>query len=168
MTAVLAPVAAALAALADRILRLIQRDPGRHFAPRRSDPGEFDISDAEFEAARQHAITTYGTVPPSLQNVVDHGGRFGMPVSRPSVWQPMPDDRLTVYPWTEREPDPPPLDDPPRITAGRFVPAGSRWDWDLVYEALDGLTGTQWVDRAFAAAEHMVRAAALDAGQVAS
>jgi len=36
------------------------------------------ISDEEFEAARADVIRRYGKIPPSLQRVVDRGGRFGM------------------------------------------------------------------------------------------
>ncbi len=35
-----------------------------------------DISDAEFDAARAHLLAAYGRIPPSLQRVIDAGGRF--------------------------------------------------------------------------------------------
>ena len=37
----------------------------------------YDISDEEFEAAKTEAITRWGVIPPSLQRIIDQGGRFG-------------------------------------------------------------------------------------------
>jgi len=41
------------------------------------EPDEHDISDEEFEAARADLIARFGAIPPSLQRVIDMGGRFG-------------------------------------------------------------------------------------------
>lgn len=37
------------------------------------------ISNEEFEEARTVLIEQHGAIPPSLQRVIDHGGRFGGP-----------------------------------------------------------------------------------------
>lgn len=39
-------------------------------------PDEHAITDEQFEQAKQDVIERYGTIPPSLQRVIDHGGRF--------------------------------------------------------------------------------------------
>jgi hypothetical protein len=44
----------------------------------------FEISDEEFRAARADALARWGAIPPSLQRVVDRGGRFAR-VRRPPV-----------------------------------------------------------------------------------
>ena len=36
-----------------------------------------EISDEEFEAAKAEAIARWGVIPPSLQRIIDQGGRFG-------------------------------------------------------------------------------------------
>jgi len=36
-----------------------------------------DISEEEFEAAKADVLRRWGAIPPSLQRVIDHGGRFG-------------------------------------------------------------------------------------------
>jgi hypothetical protein len=36
-----------------------------------------DISEDEFEAAKADALRRWGAIPPSLQRVIDLGGRFG-------------------------------------------------------------------------------------------
>jgi len=41
------------------------------------EPDEHDISDEESEAARADLIARFGAIPPSLQRVIDMGGRFG-------------------------------------------------------------------------------------------
>ena len=35
------------------------------------------ISEEEFEAAKADALRRWGAIPPSLQRVIDRGGRFG-------------------------------------------------------------------------------------------
>jgi hypothetical protein len=35
-----------------------------------------DISEEEFEAAKADALRRWGIIPPSLQRVIDRGGRF--------------------------------------------------------------------------------------------
>jgi hypothetical protein len=57
--------------LADAILaRLPEAEPPA--------PDPYEISDEEFEAAKADLIERFGAVPPTLQRVIDRGGRFGM------------------------------------------------------------------------------------------
>jgi hypothetical protein len=44
-------------------------------AGREARPAE--ISEEEFEAAKADAFRRWGAIPPSLQRVIDLGGRFG-------------------------------------------------------------------------------------------
>lgn len=44
--------------------------------------GTPEISDEEFEAAKADVIARFGSIPPTLQDVIDKGGRFGRPVER--------------------------------------------------------------------------------------
>jgi hypothetical protein len=37
---------------------------------------EHGITEEEFEAAKAHLLERYGLIPPSLQSVIDRGGRF--------------------------------------------------------------------------------------------
>jgi hypothetical protein len=39
------------------------------------------ISEEEFEAAKADVLRRWGVIPPSLQLVIDHGGRFGRAVT---------------------------------------------------------------------------------------
>jgi hypothetical protein len=39
----------------------------------------WEISDEEFEAAKAALIEKHGAIPPSLQRVIDQGGRFAGP-----------------------------------------------------------------------------------------
>jgi hypothetical protein len=41
-----------------------------------------DISEEEFEAAKADALSRWGAIPPALQRVIDHGGRFGRAAPR--------------------------------------------------------------------------------------
>ena len=41
-----------------------------------------EISDEEFEAAKAEAIARWGVIPPSLQRIIDQGGRFGKSLHR--------------------------------------------------------------------------------------
>ena len=41
-----------------------------------------DISDEEFELAKADALRRWGVMPPSLQRVIDRGGRFGFVIPR--------------------------------------------------------------------------------------
>lgn len=41
-----------------------------------------DISEEEFGAAKADALRRWGVIPPSLQRVIDHGGRFGLVTRR--------------------------------------------------------------------------------------
>jgi hypothetical protein len=52
-------------------------------------PDPFEISDEEYAAAREYWVRRQGSVPPSLQRVVDAGGRFGLPPVplRPDPWE---------------------------------------------------------------------------------
>jgi hypothetical protein len=75
------PVDAAV--VADAILaRLPEAEPPA--------PDPYDISDEEFAAAKADLIERFGAVPPTLQRVIDRGGRFGMTVDL------VPDDMVTV------------------------------------------------------------------------
>lgn len=42
----------------------------------------YQISDEEFEAAKAGVTARYGSIPPSLQKVIDMGGRFGLAAAR--------------------------------------------------------------------------------------
>lgn len=42
---------------------------------------DFEISDEEFAAAKAHCLKQFGEIPPSLQRVIDMGGRFAYPGS---------------------------------------------------------------------------------------
>ena len=37
---------------------------------------EHGITEEKFEAAKAHLLERYGSIPPSLQSVIDRGGRF--------------------------------------------------------------------------------------------
>jgi hypothetical protein len=37
---------------------------------------DWDITEEEFEAARREMLDRFGEIPPSLQKVIDRGGRF--------------------------------------------------------------------------------------------
>lgn len=56
---------------------LPQRKPAGPLGLLLSPPAdEADISEEEFEAAKQHLLDTRGSIPDSLQRVIDRGGRF--------------------------------------------------------------------------------------------
>jgi hypothetical protein len=43
-------------------------------------PDEHDITEEQHQAARAHLIERHGAIPPSLQSVEDHGGRYAGPL----------------------------------------------------------------------------------------
>ncbi len=47
-------------------------------------PDEYDITEEELEAAKTELVERYGAIPPSLQSVIDHGGRFTSPRREPA------------------------------------------------------------------------------------
>jgi hypothetical protein len=60
--------------------------------PTLPEPDEHDISDEAFEAAKADVMARFGVIPPSLQRVVDQGGRFG-PAVDPEP-EPLDDDAI--------------------------------------------------------------------------
>ena len=63
--------------------RAAARNPG---PPIVLPPDEHDITDEEFEAAKRGLIERHGTIPPSLQSVIDHGGRFARRDAEREEW----------------------------------------------------------------------------------
>lgn len=53
-----------------RHLSLVPAIPGE------PEPGDWEITDEEFEFAKAEAIARFGKLPPTLQRAVDRGGRF--------------------------------------------------------------------------------------------
>ena len=95
-------------------------------------PDPHEISEEEHEAAVAGLVERHGEVPPSLQRVIDHGGRIGLPVRRAA------DDTVT---------------DLPAIADAAFVrdtlarPATPK-------DVLGGLSVDEWVDVAFRTVSH--------------
>jgi hypothetical protein len=49
-------------------------------------PDEHDITEEQHQAARAHLIERHGAIPPSLQSVEDHGGRYAGPLPHEPVY----------------------------------------------------------------------------------
>jgi hypothetical protein len=57
-------------------------------------PGyQLEITEQEFELARAEAIERFGTLPPSLQRVIDVGGRFARACNRARIEEEYEDPR---------------------------------------------------------------------------